>query len=110
MHEITDLENENVDVVVEDENGYTYGIVVGTPGDLLDEMEQEKTNFIRPGTPKIIVKKLTKEIVTEAIKAYAEASNGGYWIKLYQFADAIDISVLNKLGEEHLKEWEFEEE
>ena len=48
--------------------------------------------------------------MTEAIKAYAEASNGGYWIKLYQFADAIDISVLNKLGEEHLKEWEFEEE
>ena len=103
MYEITDVENENVDVVVEDENGYTYVIVVGTPGDLLDEMEQEKTNFIRPGTPRIIVKKLTKEIVTEA-------SNGGYLIKLYQFADAIDISVLNKLGEEHRKEWEFEEE
>lgn len=110
LHEITDIENENVDVGVEDENGNSYVIVVSTPGDLLNEMEQEKTNFIRPGTPRIIVKKLTKEIVTEAIKAYAEESNGGYWLKLYQFADAIDISVLNKLGEEQRNYWEFDEE
>ena len=108
MHEITDVENGNVDVVVEDENGYTYVIVVGTSGDLLDEMEQEKTNFVRPGAIMIIVKKLTKEIVTEAIQAYAE--DDGYWLKLYQFADSIDISILNKLEAEHRKEREFEEE
>ena len=33
-------------------------------------MLQEKANFIEPGTPMIVVKKLTKEIFTEAIKAY----------------------------------------
>lgn len=43
-------------------------------------MEQEKTNFITPEAPKIIVKKLTKEVVAEAIQAYAK--NDGYYLKL----------------------------
>ena len=30
-HEITDVDNENVDVFVESENGYNYTIFVGTP-------------------------------------------------------------------------------
>lgn len=107
-HEITDPHIGNLDVLVENEDGYTYTIVVSTPGDLLDQMEQEKINFIMPDTPKIIVKKLTEQIVREAIEAYAE--NDGYWLKLCQFGDDIDISVLNKLEEEHRKEWEGWEE
>ena len=71
-------------------------------------MVQEKINFIRPDIPKIIVKKLTEQIVREAIQAYAE--NDGYWLKLCQFGDDIDISVLNKLEAEHRKEWEGWEE
>jgi len=102
--EITDVNNDNIDVFVENEDGYTYTIGVGTPQDFLEEMEQEKTNFVRPGTRMIIVKKLTKEIVTEAIQAYAE--DDGYWLKLHQFADSIDISILNKLEAEHRKERE----
>ena len=105
-HEITDPHIDNLDVFVENEDGYTYTIVVSTPDDLVDQMEQEKFNFIRPDTPKIIVKKLTEPIVREAIEAYAE--NDGYWLKLCQFGDDIDISVLNKLEEEHRKEWEEE--
>ena len=103
-HEITDPYMDNLDVFVENENGYTYTIVVSTPGDLLDQMDQEKINFIMPASPKIIVKKLTEQIVREAIQAYAE--NDGYWLKLCQFGDDIDISVLNKLEAEHRKEWE----
>ena len=95
---------DNLDVLVENEDGYTYTIVVSTPVDLLDQMEQEKINFIMPHTPKIIVKKLTEQIVREAIQAYAE--NDGYQLKLCQFGDDIDISVLNKLEAEHRKEWE----
>ena len=107
-HHITDPYTDNSGVLVENENGYTYTIVVSTPGDLLDQMEQEKINFIMPDTPKIIVKKLTEQIVREAIQAYAE--NDGYWLKLCQFGDDIDISVLNKLEAEHRKEWEGWEE
>ena len=107
-HEITDPYMDNLDVFVENEDGYTYTIVVSTPGDLLDQMDQEKINFIMPASPKIIVKKLTEQIVREAIQAYAE--NDGYWLKLCQFGDDIDISVLNKLEAEHRKEWEGWEE
>jgi hypothetical protein len=108
MEDITDVDNDNIDVLVENEDGYKYIIVVGTPQDLLEEMNQEKANYVRPGTPKIIVKKLTIEIVTEAIQAYAE--DDGYWLKLCQFGDDLDISVFNKLEEEHRKEWEGWEE
>ena len=101
MEEITDLYNDNIDVLVENEDGYNYIVGVGTPQNLTEEMNQEKANFFRPGTPKIIVKKLTKEIVTEAIEAYAEDT--GYWLKLHQFANSSDISSLNKLKAEPRK-------
>ena len=63
-------------------------------------MKQEKINFIMPNIPEIIVR--------EAIQAYAK--NDGCWLKLCQFGDDIDISVLNKLEAEHRKEWEGWEE
>ena len=49
--------------------------------------------------PKIIVKKLTKEIVTEAIEAYAKDT--GYWLKLHQFANSTYISIFNQLEADH---------
>jgi len=104
-HEITDPYVDSVDVFVENEDGYTYTIIVSTPGDLLDQMEQEKINFIRPDVPRIFVKKLTEEIVAEAIRTYA--ANDGYWLKLCQFGDYIDISVLNKMEAEHFQELEY---
>ena len=88
----------NVDVGVEFEDGYSYTIVVSTPGDLLEKMDQEKMTFIRPGSLMIIVKKLTKEIVTEAIEAYAE--DDGYWLKFHQFsADIMQVieTLINML-------------
>ena len=35
-------------------------------------MENEKSDFLSPGDPILIVKKMTKEVVEEAIQAYAE--------------------------------------
>jgi hypothetical protein len=106
-HEIRDPYMDHVDVFVENEDGYTYTIVVTTPGDLVDQMEQEKINFIIPDTPKIIVKKLTEQIVREAVQAYAE--NDGYWLKLCQFGDDIDISILNKMEAEHREELKLDD-
>ena len=103
-YEIIDPNIDNLDAFVENEDDYTCTIVVSTPNDLLDQMEQEKINFIMPDNPKIIIKKLTEQIVREVIQAYAE--NNGYWLKLCQFGDDIDISVLNKLKKEHCKGWE----
>ena len=105
LEEIPDIEDYNVDVFVELEDGYTCTLVVGTAKNLEWLMEKEKKNFFGPSHPFIIVKKITKEIIEETIQAYAE--NNGYWLKLYHFASKIDMSVFDKLQaehEEHLKE------
>lgn len=95
IDEVKDPFNDSIDVGVEFEDGSSYTIIVRTPNDFIEEMLQEGTNFIEPGTPAIIVKQLTKKTVNEAIKAYAEEE--GYWLKLCQFGDELDISVFNKL-------------
>lgn len=41
----------------------------------------------------------------EAIFHYAK--NDAYWLKLCQFGDEIDISVLNKLEKRHREEWKL---
>ena len=96
IKEITAINNNNINILVENEDSYKYIIVVGTPQDLIEEMNQEKAKYVRSSTPKIIVKKLIKEIVTEVIKAYAEDTI--CWLKFHQFAD---ISIFNKLEAEH---------
>ena len=103
-HKVTSL-TQSLDVCVEVSSGYTYTVEVSTVEGLLIQMGNE--DFMRPHAPKIIVKKLTRELITRAIYAYAEENNG-YWIKLCQFGDNIDISILDKLEEEHYKkqkEW-----
>ncbi|MFT6843773.1 MAG: hypothetical protein ACJASR_002557 [Psychroserpens sp.] len=102
LNETKDEFKGNVDVAVEFKDGYSYVICVSTPAKLLEEMEIEKSNFVPPDSPRIIVKKLSKEIITEAIQAYAQ--NDGYWLKLCQFGDEIDISVFNKLEAQHREE------
>ena len=98
IEEIIDLELDCLDVIVESESGYTYVVVFTTPVYLADEMAQENINYIKPQSPIIIVKKLTKQIIEEALLAYAD--NDAYWLKLCPFGDLIDISVLNQLQEE----------
>jgi hypothetical protein len=44
-------------------------------------MENEKSDFLSPGDPIIIVKKMTKKVVEEAIQAYA--ADEGYYLKFY---------------------------
>jgi len=99
LEDITDVENSNIDVFVELEDGYTYTLVVATAKNIVSLMDKKKMNYFEPGHPFIIVKKLTKDIITEAIKAYA--SDDAYWLKLYHFAGKIDTVVFNQLQAEH---------
>jgi superfamily II DNA or RNA helicase len=100
-HDITDIEDNEIDVFVESQDGYTYTIVVVRTKNLLRKMDEEKSNFLQPGALIIIVRELTKEIITEAIEVYAK--DDAYWLKLHQFSDDIDISVFDKLQAEHLE-------
>ena len=99
LEDIADIENSNIDVFVELGDGYTYTVVVATAKNLESLMNKEKMNYFEPGAPFIIVKKLTKEIIEEAVKAYAE--NDAYWLKLYHFAGKVDTAVFNQLQAEH---------
>ena len=99
LEDITDIKNSNIDVFVELEDAYIYTVVVATAKNIESLMDKEKINYFEPGYPFIIVKKLTKEIITEAIEAYA--SDDAYWLKLYHFAGKINKTIFNTLQAEH---------
>ena len=107
--EIKDVTNDNIDVGVENETGYTYVVTVCTPQHLLEKMKEEKINFIGPYTPMIIVKSLTEEIIEEVIQAYA-AERDNFWLKLRHFDTELDVSIFDQLEIDDIKEWDFEEE
>ena len=81
LKDVKDIFDDNMDVSVKLENGRNYVLVVGTPKNLLRLMENEKSDFLSPGDPIVIVKKMTKEVIEEAIKAYAE--DDAYCLKFY---------------------------
>ena len=95
LKDITNIENSNIDVFVELEDNYTYTVVVATAKNIESLMNKERMNYFEPGYPFIIVKKLTKEIISKAIQAYA--SDEAYWLKLYYFAGKVDTAVFNQL-------------
>ena len=68
-------------------------------------MEKDKINFYGSGLPWVMVRKLTKEIIQEAIKAYMDDKPEGYWLKLYHFATNIDITVFNQIQAQKIKEF-----
>ena len=104
LNEIEDVYNSNIEVFVRLQDEFPLTIVVGTPKNLQYLMEKDKVNFYGPGLPWIIVQKLTKEIIQEAIKAYIDDKPEGYWLKLYHFANKIDIAALNKLRDQEIQE------
>jgi hypothetical protein len=85
--------DDNMDVSVNLENGLNYVVVVGTPKNLLRLMENEKSNFLSPGDPIVVVEKMTKEVVEEAIQAYA--GDNAHYLKFY--AAELDIKTLDVL-------------
>ena len=78
---IEDIFDSNMDVSVNLENCQNSVVVVGTPKNLLKLMANEKSDFLSPGDPIVIVKKMTKEVVEEAIQYYVK--DDGYCLKFY---------------------------
>jgi len=93
LKDVEDIFDNNRDVAVKLDDGHEYIVVVATQKNLLTLMNNEKSDFLSPGDPMIIVRKLTKEVVEEAIEVYAE--NKGYYLKFY--AAHFDIKTLNVL-------------
>jgi len=107
---IEDIYDDNIDVFVDLENGRSYTVVVGTYKNILSLLKKEKNNFLPPGEPMIIGKKLTMEVIEEAIEAYAK-DDDGYWLKLDHFASFIEAEVFDKLEKsEDLRFFELDKE
>ena len=98
LEDIDDIFDYNMDVSVNLENGRNYVVVVGTPKNLLRLMENEKSNFLSPGDPIVIVKKMTKEVVEEAIQAYAD--DDAHYLKFY--AAELDTKTLDVLKDRYV--------
>ena len=94
-----DVGNDNIDVFVTTDDGYSYTLSLATPKNLQFLMDKEKMEYYEPGYPFIIVNKLSQENIEEAVKAFAE-KDGGYWLKVYHFGGwqgAIDESIFDQL-------------
>ena len=72
---------------------------IATAKNIESLMDKEKMNYFGPSYLLILVKKLTKEIITEAREAYAEDNVD--WLKWYHFADEIDPAVFDRLQNKH---------
>ena len=105
LNEIEDVYNSNIEVFIILWYGFPLTIVVGTPKNFQYLMEKDKINFYGSGLPWVMVRKLTKEIIQEAIKAYMDDKPEGYWLKLYYFATNIDITVFNQIQAQKIKEF-----
>ncbi|RNB88782.1 hypothetical protein EDM59_06655 [Brevibacillus nitrificans] len=97
--EIEDIENDNIDVFIETEDGFTYTLVVTTPKYLFSYMDKEGVDFIPAAPPEVIVKKLSKEVIEKAVKTYLE--DDSYWLKLYFLAGTneglFDVKEMDKI-------------
>ena len=95
LEDIKDIDDDNIDVFVELDDGYIYTVVVATYKNIVTQMDEMKNDFLEAGSPFIVVKKLTKEVIEQAINSFAK--DDAYWLKLYHLSTEFDISTLNTL-------------
>ena len=81
LEDTKDIFDDNIDVAVSLDDGRKYVVVVATQKNLLTLINNEKMDFLSPGDPMIIGKKLTKKIIKDSIQTYTEGN--GYYLKFY---------------------------
>ena len=67
-------------------------------------MKESEGKFLPPCPPYIIVSKLTKEIIIEALEAFLNDEKDAYWVKFYSITAGLEIDVLNELLDRQKKE------
>ena len=115
-----DIFNDAVDVLVDlEENSDDLGYVVEvtTPQFLSTMMEKEKSSFLSPDYPCIIVSKLTDDIIQAAIESFINPPDSEniyeelYWLKLYHLIPSLNMEDVNELYDRKKQEaieWEAE--
>lgn len=67
-----DPDNDNIDILVQTENGKQYTFVVATPDNLKYLMYKDKVSFLKPGLPFLFVEKLTHTNINNVVKSLLE--------------------------------------
>jgi hypothetical protein len=94
LSKIKDIEDDNIDVFVELNDGMTYTLVVTTPKNLNTLMRNVDNNYIPAGPPFVIVKSLTEKNILDVIKTYVV--NNAYWLKVYFLSGELDVNLMDK--------------
>lgn len=68
LSEISDVQNDNIDVCVVSDDGKHYTFVIATPINLIYLMKKDQMEFISAAHPFLIVKELKKNIIEKAIE------------------------------------------
>ncbi len=68
LSEISDVQNDNVDVCVVTEDGKHYTFVIITPNNLMELMKKSQMEFITAAHPFLIVEELNEKIIEKAIE------------------------------------------
>ncbi|WPC43905.1 hypothetical protein [Clostridium sp. JS66] len=102
LEKIPDIENDNIDIFVELDDGMVYTMTVTTPKNYYKYMDKEKIDYVPSMPPDIVVRKLTEENIRNALETYVK--DDGYWLKLYYLVgnttDAFDIKLMDKMIKE----------
>lgn len=95
LEDIEKRDDDNVEAIIELNDGYEYIVPVITHKNILSLINNERSDFLFPMDSMIVVKELTMENIERAIKTYAK--DDAFWLKLYHLASGIDIKTLNIL-------------
>lgn len=78
--------NDNIDVFVKLENGNQYCVTVATVDWICNSVGKR---YLPSGGPDIIVKKLNRQLIEEAINEYAEED--AYWLRVFSMSYGDEI-------------------
>lgn len=69
-----DSDNDNIDILVQTENGKRYSFVVATPDNLMHLMQKDNLPYLKPGLPFLFVEKITESNIRMLIDSLFEES------------------------------------
>ena len=111
-----DIFNDALDVFVTLDDDYCsenfrYFVEITTPTFLSTLMEKEKTTFLSPDYPCLIVSRLTDDVIRAAIESFINSDDGVfdelYWLKLYHVMPKLTIEeiddILNRKKQEAIE-------
>lgn len=94
LDEIVDPFNDNIDVLVELDDGNCYTTVVITPKNISQLINVGNNMYLEPGPPMVIVNKLSHETIQVALESFCDGN--AYWLKEYYMSGNFDINLLDK--------------